>query len=157
LVEQLLLALKVGFVIVLYLFIWRVIRVASRDLAAGQESMILAPVKAPRPAPQAPPRSPARLVVASSPELREGSVIALNHELVVGRDAGLDISLPSDGYASVRHARFVRNPDGDLVEDLRSTNGTFVNGERLVGSRPLHPGDLITIGQTQLTYQDGGA
>jgi pSer/pThr/pTyr-binding forkhead associated (FHA) protein len=157
LVEQLLLALKVGFVIVLYLFIWRVIRVASRDLTAGQESMILAPVKAPRPPPQAPPRSPARLVVTSSPELREGSEIALNRELVAGRDPGLDISLPSDGYASVRHARFVRNADGDLVEDLNSTNGTFVNGERLSGSRPLRSGDVITIGQTQLSYEDDAA
>jgi pSer/pThr/pTyr-binding forkhead associated (FHA) protein len=154
LVEQLLLALKVGFVIVLYLFIWRVIRVASRDLAAGQESMILAPVKAPRPPPKAAPRPPARLVVASSPELQEGSVIALNRELVVGREPGLDIPLPSDGYASVRHARFVRDADGDLVEDLQSTNGTFVNGERLSGARPLRSGDLITIGQTQLTYED---
>ena len=141
--------------IVLYLFIWRVIRVASRDLAPGQESMILAPVKPAKPPPQAPPRSPARLVVASSPELREGSVIAFTRELVAGRDSGLDISLPADGYASVRHARFVRNADGDLIEDLRSTNGTFVNGERLSGTRPLHPGDLITIGQTQLTYEAG--
>ena len=43
-VEQLLLALKIGFVVLLYLFIWRVIRVASRDMQAGQESMILHPV-----------------------------------------------------------------------------------------------------------------
>ena len=55
----------------------------------------------------------------------------------------------------MRHARFVRNADGDLIEDLRSTNGTFVNGERLSGTRPLRPGDLITIGQTQLTYEAG--
>jgi pSer/pThr/pTyr-binding forkhead associated (FHA) protein len=40
-----------------------------------------------------------------------------------------------------------------MVEDLNSTNGTFVNGERLSGSRPLHPGDVVTIGQTQLTYE----
>jgi pSer/pThr/pTyr-binding forkhead associated (FHA) protein len=153
LVEQLLLALKVGFVVLLYIFIWRVIRVASRDMAAGQESMILAPVKAPRPAPELRPRAPARLVVSHSPELREGSVIALTHELVAGREAHLDIPLPADGYASGRHARFVRATDGDAVEDLESTNGTFVNGERLHGVHPLKPGDLITIGQTQLTYE----
>jgi pSer/pThr/pTyr-binding forkhead associated (FHA) protein len=117
--------------------------------------MIMAPVNPAKPAPQAPPRTPARLVVASSPELREGSVISLTHEVVVGRDSSLDISLPADGYASGRHARFVRNPDGDLVEDLRSTNGTFVNGERLSGARPLRSGDLITIGQTQFTYEAG--
>ncbi|MGN6378120.1 MAG: FHA domain-containing protein [Gaiellales bacterium] len=156
-VEQLLLALKVGFVVLLYLFIWRVIRVASRDMAAGQESMILAPLKTPKPAPQAPRRAPGRLIVTRSPELREGSVITLSHELFAGREAGLDIPLPADGYASHRHARFVRANDTDAVEDLQSTNGTYVNGERLDGLRPLSPGDLITIGQTQLTYQNGDA
>jgi hypothetical protein len=157
LVEQLLLALKVGFVVLLYLFIWRVIRVASRDMTAGQESMILAPMKSAKPAPPKPPRAAGRLIVSRSPELREGSVIALTRELVAGREAGVDIPLPADGYASHRHARFVRAESGDAVEDLHSTNGTFVNGERLEGIRPLEPGDLITIGQTQLTYQNGAS
>ena len=48
-VDQLLLVLKVGFVVLLYLFIWRVIRVASRDVEVGQESMVLAPALARRP------------------------------------------------------------------------------------------------------------
>jgi pSer/pThr/pTyr-binding forkhead associated (FHA) protein len=39
------------------------------------------------------------------------------------------------------------------VEDLNSTNGTYVNGQRLSGGRPLRPGDVVTIGQTQLTYE----
>ena len=156
-VEQLLLALKVGFVVLLYLFIWRVIRVASRDMTVGQESMILAPVKAAKPAPPKPPRAVGRLIVSRSPELREGSVITLSRELVAGREEGADIPLPADGYASQRHARFVRAEQSDAVEDLHSTNGTFVNGERLEGIRPLEAGDLITIGQTQLTYQNGAS
>jgi pSer/pThr/pTyr-binding forkhead associated (FHA) protein len=49
----------------------------------------------------------------------------------------------------------VRGEDADVVEDMNSTNGTFVNGDRLVGSRPLHDGDVITLGQTQLSYEDG--
>jgi pSer/pThr/pTyr-binding forkhead associated (FHA) protein len=155
LVEQLLLVLKVAFVVLLYLFIWRVIRVASRDMTAGQESMILTPVKPPRSAPAAPPRPTARLVVTRSPELREGSVIAVSRELVAGRETGLDIPLPADGYVSGRHARVVRAADADVIEDLGSTNGTFVNGERVNGPRPLHAGDLVTIGQTQLTYESG--
>jgi pSer/pThr/pTyr-binding forkhead associated (FHA) protein len=154
LVEQVLLALKVGFVVLLYLFIWRVIRVASRDMAVGQESMVLTPVKPVKPPPAAAPRPAGRLIVSQSPELPEGSVIALTRELLAGREPGLDIPLPADGYASHRHARFLHSADGDAVEDLQSTNGTFVNGERLIGLRPLQPGDLITIGQTQLTYQE---
>ncbi len=154
-VEQLLLALKVGFVVLLYLFVWRVIRVASRDIAVGQESMILAPIRPAKPARAEPERPPARLVVTRSPELREGSVIMLGHALMAGRDANADIPLPADGYASGQHARFVRGEQGDVVEDMGSTNGTFVNGDRLHGLRPLAAGDVVTIGQTQLTYEAG--
>jgi pSer/pThr/pTyr-binding forkhead associated (FHA) protein len=150
LVEQLLLALQVAFVVLLYLFIWRVVRVASRDLSVGQESMVLTPV---RPAEQRPPRPPGVLVVSESPELETGARLEISRELLAGRDGGSDISVPADGYASGRHARFHRGEHADIVEDLNSTNGTFVNGERLSGSRPLRAGDVITIGQTQLTYE----
>jgi hypothetical protein len=152
LVEQLLLVLQVAFVVLLYLFIWRVVRTASRDLAVGQESMILTPV---RPAPPRPARPAGRLVVVESPELESGSSLEVSRELLAGRDDSADVRLPADGYASGRHARFVRGEETDVVEDLNSTNGTFVNGERLVGSRPLRDGDLITLGQTQLRYEDG--
>jgi hypothetical protein len=150
LVEQLLLVLQVAFVVLLYVFIWRVVRTASRDLSVGQESMVLTPV---RPAEQRPARGHGALVVTQSPELEQGTRLDISRELVAGRDAGNDISVPADGYASGRHARFHRGEHADIVEDLHSTNGTFVNGERLTGSRPLQAGDVVTIGQTQLTYQ----
>ncbi len=152
-VKQLLLLLQVGFVVLLYLFIWRVIRVASRDMAVGQESMVLRPV---RPAASSSPaRAAGRLVVVQSPELEAGTSIEIGRDLVAGRDADLDIPLGADGYASGRHARFGRGQDGDVIEDLHSTNGTYVNGDRLVGVRRLVGGDTVTIGQTQLTYQAG--
>jgi FHA domain len=154
LVDQLLLALKIAFVVVLYLFIWRVIRVASRDMQAGQESAILTPV---RPGPTAPPRPIGRLVVARSPELDVGSRIPISHELMAGRGTGIDIALEADGYASARHCKFIRGRDVDLIEDLHSTNGTFVNGERLNGTHQLAQGDTITIGQTQFEYEQGAA
>ena len=151
-VEQLLLALQVAFVVLLYLFIWRVVRTASRDMAVGQESMILTPVKPPPPRPA---RPAGRLVVVQSPELEPGTSLEIGRELLAGREASSDVRLPADGYASGRHARFVRGEETDVVEDLNSTNGTFVNGDRLTGSRPLRDGDLITLGQTQLKYEDG--
>ena len=151
-VKQLLLLLQVGFVVLLYLFIWRVIRVASRDMAVGQESMVLRPV---RPAAAAPERTPGRLVVMQSPELAPGTSIEIGRELVAGRDEHLEIPLGADGYASGRHARLARGQEGDVVEDLHSTNGTFVNGDRLTGVRRLVAGDVVTIGQTQLTYRAG--
>ena len=151
-VEQLLLALQVAFVVLLYLFIWRVVRTASRDMAVGQESMILTPV---RPAAPRPQRPTGWLLVVQSPELTPGTKLEISRELLAGRDPASDVRLPADGYASGRHARFVRGEDADVVEDMNSTNGTFVNGDRLVGSRPLRGGDVITLGQTQLTYEDG--
>jgi hypothetical protein len=150
LVRQLLLLLQVGFVVLLYLFIWRVIRVASRDMAVGQESMVLRPVG---PASPAPERPQGRLVVMQSPELAAGTSIEIGRELVAGRDEHLEIPLGADGYASGRHARFARAQDADVVEDLHSTNGTFVNGDRVAGVRRLAAGDVVTIGQTQLTYR----
>jgi FHA domain len=154
LVEQLLLALKVAFVVLLYLFVWRVIRVASRDIAVGQESMVLTPAKRPAALATPSPRR-ARLLVVHSPELPEGTEIDLGRALVAGRDEALDIPLGADGYASGRHARFAHGQDGDVVEDLHSTNGTFVNGDRVSGRRVLRSGDVVTIGQTQLEYRAG--
>jgi hypothetical protein len=154
LVEQLLLALKVAFVVLLYLFVWRVIRVASRDIAVGQESMVLTPAKRPAALATPPPRR-ARLVIMQSPELPPGTEIEVGRDLIAGRDEALDIPLGADGYASGRHARFAHGQDGDVVEDLRSTNGTFVNGDRVSGRRVLRSGDVVTIGQTQLEYRAG--
>ena len=152
-VDQLLLVLQVAFVVLLYLFIWRVIRAASRDLAVGQESMILAPMRAGGGAPLEPAPASGRLVVVASPELEDGAVYELGREHLIGRAADADLSLPSDGYASGRHARFVPGRERDAVVDLESTNGTFVNGERLEGTRALAPGDVVTVGQTQLEYR----
>ena len=150
-VKQLLLLLQVGFVVLLYLFIWRVIRVASRDMTVGQESMVLRPV---RPVQKAEPaRSPGHLVVVQSPELETGTSIEIGRDLVAGRDADLDIPLGADGYASGRHARFGRAQEGDVVEDLRSTNGTYVNGARISKARVLRNGDVIRVGATDLRYE----
>jgi hypothetical protein len=150
LVDQLLLVLKVGFVVLLYLFIWRVIRVASRDVEVGQESMVLAPALARKPR-----RADGRLTVEESLDLPAGTTLAIDRELVVGRTEAAQIRLTEDGYASGRHARFLRGDERDIVEDLGSTNGTFVNGEQLHGTRPLAPGDVIAIGQTTLRYEAG--
>ena len=149
-VDQLLLVLKVGFVVLLYLFIWRVIRVASRDVEVGQESMVLAPALTRRPR-----RADGRLTVEQSLDLAAGTTLAIDRELVAGRTETAQIRLVEDGYASGRHARFLRRDERDIVEDLGSTNGTFVNGEQLLGTRPLASGDLIAIGQTTLRYEAG--
>ena len=64
-----------------------------------------------------------------------------------------DVPLPEDEYASTRHARFEPRRDGVCVEDIGSTNGTFVNGIRLTRERRLAPGDVVRIGETDLRFE----
>jgi len=70
--------------------------------------------------------------------------------LVVGRSRSCDVRLPS-GDASRRHAEICASPEGHVIRDLGSTNGTFVNGTQ-VRSHVLHPGDRIQIGDCTITY-----
>jgi hypothetical protein len=154
-VETTLLALKIAFLVLLYLFIWRIVRSAARDLRLPQESMILGPQQAAAAGlvPQPQSIELGRLVVLSSPALDEGDVVALDaHPLTVGRGRNNDIALPEDDYASSRHARFEPRRDGVYVEDIGSTNGTFVNGIRLTRDRRLIPGD-VRVGETDLRYE----
>jgi hypothetical protein len=153
-VESVLLALKLAFLILLYLFIWRIVRSAARDLRLPQESMILAPSQvAGLVAPQA-SRELGHLVVVSSPVLTEGDTITLDaHPLTIGRAANNDVPIPADEYASGRHARVEPRRDGVWVSDIGSTNGTFVNGIRLTRERRLAPGDVLRVGETDLEFR----
>jgi len=155
-VETTLLALKIAFLILLYLFIWRIVRSAARDLRLPQESMILGPQQAAAAGliPQPASLELGRLIVLSSPALDEGDVVSLDaHPLTVGRAGNNDVPLPEDEYASSRHARFEPRRDGVYVEDIGSTNGTFVNGIRLTRDRRLIPGDVVRVGETDLRYE----
>jgi hypothetical protein len=155
-VESTLLFLKIGFLILLYLFIWRIVRSAARDLRLPQESMILGPQQAAAAGlgPQAAVLDVGKLVVIASPALLEGDVVALDaRPLTVGRGGNNDVPLASDEYASSRHARFEARRDGVYVEDIGSTNGTFVNGIRLTRDRRLAPGDVVRVGETDLRFE----
>ena len=76
-----------------------------------------------------------------------------SHPLTVGRGNNNDVSISSDEYASGRHARFEPRRDGVWIEDIGSTNGTFVNGIRLTRERKLTPGDVVRIGETDLRFE----
>ena len=155
-VETTLLVLKLAFLVLLYLFIWRIVRSAARDLRLPQESMILAPQQAAAAGLIAQPtaRELGHLVVLQSPALEQGGVFTLDsHPLTVGRGTNNDVPIGSDEYASGRHARFEPRRDGVYVEDIGSTNGTFVNGIRLTRERKLTPGDVVRIGETDLRFE----
>ncbi len=152
-VEEALLLLKIAFLVLLYLFIWRIVRSASRDLRLPQESMVLAPHQA-RQLLGTRPVTTGRLVVLQSPALEQSSERVLDAAaLTVGRGTQNDLPLDQDEFASTKHARFEPRRDGVWVEDIGSTNGTYVNGARLSEPRRLRPGDVVRIGQTDLRYE----
>jgi hypothetical protein len=153
-VDTALLVLKIAFLVLLYLFIWRIVRTASRDLRLPQESFILAPSRESGIATQPPPVHAGRLVVVKSPELEEGMDFELNSsQLTIGRGRQNDLAIASDEYASARHARFEPRQDGVWIQDLGSTNGTFLNGTRLERPRRLTHGDIVRVGETDLRYE----
>ena len=91
----------------------------------------------------------ARLVVLE-PKASRGTAIGLTQEVTFGRAEGCTVSVPDDTFVSQVHAR-VRNDSGTIIiEDLGSTNGTYLNGTRLTNATALQRGDRIQIGSTVL-------
>ena len=157
-------ALKFGFIAVLYLFLLWMARSALKDLrrtgrAAAEDR-------------DAPPYEDAtgmhvassgfggdngelgapRLRVESAAGLRDGVAYDLSEGAVLGRGDQADIQL-EDSFASTAHARLAPHGDVVVLEDLGSTNGTYLNGEPLRGPQPLHVGDRIRIGDSEFTFE----
>jgi pSer/pThr/pTyr-binding forkhead associated (FHA) protein len=150
-VDAVLLALKVGFLVLLYLFIWRIVRSVAKDLRLPQESFVLAPQQAS--AAGLGRQHTGLLIVLSSPALETNTERELDSAPVtIGRAQDNELSIDADEFASVHHARIEPKRDGVWVRDLESTNGTFVNGVKLTRARRLEPGDIIRVGETDLRY-----
>ena len=149
-VDELLLILKIAFLVLLYLFIWRIVRSASRDIRAPQESIVLTPAQA---APLTRPER-GRLVVLKSPTLPLGWEVEVDSAPVtIGRGTQNQIELRGDEFASAVHARIEPRQDGVWLEDAGSTNGTFVNGVKIDRARKLANGDIVRVGETDLRYE----
>lgn len=151
-VDQVLLLFQALFLVLLYAFVWLVVRTSSRDLRLPQESFLLGPAQARAhgfPVEAAAPRR--RLVVESSPSLEPGAAFEVaSAPVTIGRSGENAIALPRDEYASAQHARIEPMRDGIWLVDLGSTNGTTVNGQRVQGRERLREGDVIRVGATEL-------
>jgi hypothetical protein len=153
-VEEALLLLKIAFLVLLYLFIWRIVRTAARDLRLPQESFVLAPGSIPGLGEEAQHVEIGKIVVVKSPALNEGDEWDLDSSpLTFGRSSQNDIQLKRDEYASSTHARLEPRRDGVWLEDTGSTNGTYLNGIRLTRPKRLTSGDVVRIGETELRYE----
>ena len=150
--DETLLILKIVFLVLLYGFILLVVRSATKDIGgAPQESIILGAAEADALRAELGVRS-SRFRVLGGPGLRAGRTFDISSVTVIGRDAGSGIRLDGDEFASSEHARIEPRQDGVWVEDLGSTNGTFLNGERITAER-LRKGDVVRVGQTELRLE----
>jgi pSer/pThr/pTyr-binding forkhead associated (FHA) protein len=150
-VEAVLLGLKIAFLVLLYLFIWRIVRSVAKDLRLPQESFVLGPQQAAAAGLGRPQTG--LLVVLSSPALETNTERELDSTPVtIGRAHDNDLAIDADEFASVHHAKIEPRRDGIWLRDLDSTNGTFVNGVKVTQPRKLSPGDVIRIGETDLRY-----
>lgn len=147
--EQLLLLFQALFLILLYVFIWRVLRGANRDLTVAEKSVTL-PQGLIKPRSADARQGEAHLVVIASDSLVAGSVIRAAGSVSIGRAPENTVALPDDDYVSARHARVEIDGATARVVDLDSRNGTFLNGQRIARARQFELGDVLRIGTTEL-------
>ncbi|WP_413451672.1 FHA domain-containing protein [Georgenia phoenicis] len=153
--------LRLSFLVLLWVFVLGALAVLRRDIfgtqitrraRAGQRGK---QQRGRRPAPAAPKRparsTPTRLVVTQGP--LTGTTMPLGPSaIVVGRAPSSTLVLDDD-YSSGRHARFYPQDDVWWVEDLGSTNGTFVGDQRLTQPVQLAAGTPVRVGQTVIELQ----
>jgi FHA domain len=156
--EPLAVALKFGFLAVLYLFLLWVARSAMRDMTRHEETVPADPVQ-----PEAPRREPAgpdlaagvepRLEVVAAMGFEPGTAFDISSGATMGRSDGADIRV-DDPFASSAHARIFGRGGFMYVEDMGSTNGTFLNGRQLRSAERLKIGDAIRIGDSEYRYEE---
>jgi hypothetical protein len=162
-------ALKFGFLAVLYLFLLWVARSALKDLRGAGDRIPTHPGGVPSQGEPIPGdatglysasaigaadvahRAP-KLVVERAPGHDPGMIYDLDGDIVLGRGDRAEIRL-EDPFASSRHARVYEQGNIVVIEDLRSTNGTYLNEELLETPRPLHPGDRVRIGDSEFAFE----
>jgi FHA domain-containing protein len=151
--EAILTLLKFCFLALLYLFLFRVVRVVVLELRAPRA--VVQPAGGAPPPAAGPKRRERRSDGRGSlrlrllePDARKGEMLPLTGEVTVGRGGGCGLVLTDDSYVSQLHARLYQRNGESYVEDLGSTNGTYVNGERIDAPARLRRGDQVQFGQT---------
>lgn len=152
------LLLKFGFLAVLYLFLMWVARSALRDLRSGAAAAAAFEGPPPGEGPRRPPGAPdlrsgvtPRLEVVAAMGLEPGSTFPIGDGLTLGRAQSSDIRV-DDPFASSAHARIFPRGPFMYIEDMGSTNGTFLNGRQLRRPEQLKVADVIRIGDTEYRY-----
>jgi pSer/pThr/pTyr-binding forkhead associated (FHA) protein len=145
--------LKVVFLAFLYFFVYRAIRTIAIDLRGQPRASRRAETRSgpsmPRPAKARTKGRPPRSVVVLDTKGAKGQTLRLDGNLQVGRSEGCEIRV-DDNYVSAFHARIFSRDGVWYVEDLGSTNGTYVNQRRVTSPILVHAGDRIRMGKSVL-------
>jgi pSer/pThr/pTyr-binding forkhead associated (FHA) protein len=150
-----LLAAKALLLLLLFAFIYAVVRRGVGDLRRVPDDEPFEPGREGRGAYAPRPSGESELVVEDSEVLAPETRFPVRDGATsIGRSSASDIVLKSDDYASGRHARLTRHGGLLYVEDMGSTNGTFVNERKTVGATPLRDGDTVRIGSTIFRYEE---
>jgi hypothetical protein len=140
---------RFGFLLLLWLFIFAAFRVVRADLFGGRAGRVSSvPPRAATPGKKKARGAPKTLVVTAGP--LTGTKITLGDQpILIGRADDSTLVL-TDDFASSRHARLTNRSGQWYVEDLGSTNGTYLDQQRVQGPLLISPGQPIRIGQTVL-------
>ena len=142
-------ALKYGLFALLFLFIWRSMRWVVRGLTVEPSARASRSGRGKRNEDTAPPAptGPTNLVVYA--DGAKPRTVKLTASMIIGRSPECEL-LVEDTYASQEHARIFGKNGSWYVEDLGSTNGTYVNDQKLAAPAMIQPGDRVRVGTTVL-------
>ena len=136
------LALRIAFIVLLYLFLWRVVKITSREMIeAGERGSVKRR------------KSDAKLIVLDPAEsvLAPGFTIPLARKTTIGRHPDCTVVI-EEPFLSAFHAEFVKKSGQWSVSDLDSTNGVFKNNEAVAGATRIFPGDVVQLGRIKLKF-----
>ena len=152
--DLVLLILKYVFLAILWIFVARAVRAVLIELRPAK-----APGRAGKPAAAVPSQPPPRKAKTKKPPTKavvvegtslQGKSFPLTGELTIGRSEQCQVRVEGDTYVSTMHARIFERDGSYMVEDLGSTNGTYLNRRRITAPAELQRGDRVKVGKTVL-------
>jgi pSer/pThr/pTyr-binding forkhead associated (FHA) protein len=136
------LALRVAFIVLLYLFLWKVVKITAREMIEAGERGSAKRTK-----------SEAKLIVLDPAQsvLAPGFTIPLTRKTTIGRHPDCSVVI-DEPFLSAFHAEFTKRGGEWSLNDLDSTNGVFKNGEAVAGATRILPGDIVQLGRIKLKF-----
>ena len=145
--------LKYLFLLLIFLFLWRAVKAMYVEVAGPRGTRGSAPpARSPVQSSRGKPGRPPEKVVVSTSDGGKPKTYVIEEETIIGRDKGCQVVI-DDTYASQFHARIFKRDDSVFIEDMGSTNGTYLNRRKVSSPLPVTRGDKARIGKTELDFR----